>query len=577
MKKAIIIGAAVIVAGVLIFFLWPGEDLSEKIVFPYIAHQRPQIDPHLPSSVPLSDKLDEVVFDGLFNVSANPSGVVYEDGLAEFVEINEYNVVTIRLKKDKKWHESYLVTLEEEKNITVSETEEVLFTPKDLNFTLGRIRRLGSLSPDYILVSQALERFEFSGPDENSEIRFKFSDDREWKIDEIKEVLSFKILPAGSELNAAEYLDGTGPFISVQGGTERIHFYENPAGEAQISQISLKPYIDNSTFTTEMNNNRFNVLLNTPFGSLSPILDDEEDFFVKSNISNTFFAILFNTTKLNLDQRKELRKLLDNKKILERFYKTGTEQARHIADYKGNQDNYEDYLNNSLFPSSSYYIEEQIVTPLQDKSAGTAGLAVLPDTVHIQTCLNFGFREEFSELVEIMNDPTLFKGRIKATAVKNEELKKGNYDAVLVAITGYRSSLLFDLYDIFLREPDLAMHRIHLLTDSDGMGSRMVNMNTFQSDKNFFRLDISNDVIENQNISKLLDYLYGFMSTREIGDRQVYARMIDELDQEMAMGAWLFSLPSLAYFSTQFDETSIDLYGKASQLSTIEMWSEMKK
>jgi hypothetical protein len=83
--------------------------------------------------------------------------------------------------------------------------------------------------------------------------------------------------------------------------------------------------------------------------------------------------------------------------------------------------------------------------------------------------------------------------------------------------------------------------------------------------------------MENQNISKLLDYLYGFMSTREIGDRQVYAGMIDELDQEMAFGAWLFSLPSLAYFSTQFDQTSIDLYGKASQLSTIENWSEMKK
>ena len=45
----------------------------------------------------------------------------------------------------------------------------------------------------------------------------------------------------------------------------------------------------------------------------------------------------------------------------------------------------------------------------------------------------------------------------------------------------------------------------------------------------------------------------------------------------MALGTWLFSLPSLAYFSTQFDEKSIDLYGTASQLSTIEKWREKKE
>jgi hypothetical protein len=45
----------------------------------------------------------------------------------------------------------------------------------------------------------------------------------------------------------------------------------------------------------------------------------------------------------------------------------------------------------------------------------------------------------------------------------------------------------------------------------------------------------------------------------------------------MALGSWLFSLPSLAYFSTQFDEKSIDLYGVASQLSTIEKWQEKKE
>lgn len=576
MKKILIIGAVIIVLALAVFFLWPGADLSGTIIFPYIAHQKPQIDPHLPSSVPLSDKLDEVVFDGLFNVAATPSGIDYEDGLAEFVEINEYNVVTLRLKPNQKWHSSYQVELDEEDKISVSEKEEVFFSAQDLNFTLERIRRMGSLSPDYILVSQALERFEFSGPDENNEIRFKFNGDRDWKIDEIKEVLSFKILPAGSEMNARQYLQGTGPYLSINESTEeRIRFHKNPAGEANIEDIMLKPYIDNSTFTTEMKNNKFNVLLRTPFGSLSPVLNDEEDFFYKSNISNTCFAIFFNTQRLNQEQRRELRKLLDNKVILDRFYKVGTEQARHIADYKGNRDNYDDYLNNSLFPSSTYFVEEKIVMPV--KTTGTPNLAVLPDTVHIQACLNYGHREEYSELIEILNDPSLFGGKIQVSAVKNETLKQGRYDAVLVAVSGYRSNLLFDLYDIFLREPDLAVHKIHLVTDSDGRGSRMVNMSTFQADKNFFRLDISNDPIENNNISKLLEYVYGFMSTREISDRQVYARMIDELEQEMALGSWLFSLPSLAYFSTQFDESSIDLYGKASQLSTIEKWREKKK
>ena len=64
------------------------------------------------------------------------------------------------------------------------------------------------------------------------------------------------------------------------------------------------------------------------------------------------------------------------------------------------------------------------------------------------------------------------------------------------------------------------------------------------------------------------------MSTRQVGDRQEYARRIDQLEHEMALGAWLFSLPSLAYFTTQLDSASIDLYGVASQLSTIEKWRE---
>jgi len=51
---------------------------------------------------------------------------------------------------------------------------------------------------------------------------------------------------------------------------------------------------------------------------------------------------------------------------------------------------------------------------------------------------------------------------------------------------------------------------------------------------------------------------------------------VDEMEQKMYLGKWLFSLPSLAYFRTQFDSTSIDLYGVASQLSTIKRWREKK-
>jgi hypothetical protein len=67
------------------------------------------------------------------------------------------------------------------------------------------------------------------------------------------------------------------------------------------------------------------------------------------------------------------------------------------------------------------------------------------------------------------------------------------------------------------------------------------------------------------------------MATSEIGDKQAYANMIDQLDQQLALGTWLFSLPSLAYFSTQFDDKTIDLYGVASQLSTVEKWREKPK
>ncbi len=68
--------------------------------------------------------------------------------------------------------------------------------------------------------------------------------------------------------------------------------------------------------------------------------------------------------------------------------------------------------------------------------------------------------------------------------------------------------------------------------------------------------------------------MYGFMSTREVGDRQAYAGFIDEIEQELALGSWLFSLPSLTYFNRQFDESTIDLQGVASQLTKIKKWQE---
>ena len=71
--------------------------------------------------------------------------------------------------------------------------------------------------------------------------------------------------------------------------------------------------------------------------------------------------------------------------------------------------------------------------------------------------------------------------------------------------------------------------------------------------------------------------MYGFMSSRQVGDKQEYARRVDAMEQQLCLGKWLFSLPSLAYFSTQFDSSSIDLYGVASQLSTIKKWKEREK
>jgi hypothetical protein len=260
---------------------------------------------------------------------------------------------------------------------------------------------------------------------------------------------------------------------------------------------------------------------------------------------------------------------------MDRFFRIGTEQQRHIANYAGTADNYDEYLNNSVFPTSSYYIEDKVVTPLVDR--GTPDMSVLPDTVHIKTCLNYDFKEELTDLVEIINDPSMFGGKVKVSAVQNDEIRKGDYDAVLVAFSGYRSNFLFDLYNVFLREPDFETYKINLQTSIDKSGKQVINDQAFAADKNFFGLDLSKDSPQSEVYRQLLNNIYGFMSTREIGDKQIYSQLIDRDDQILALGSWMFSLPSLAYFSTQFDKSSIDLYGTASQLSTIEKWKQKAK
>ncbi|NUM80275.1 hypothetical protein HUU42_05660 [bacterium] len=573
-KKFLIIGALVIVIGVLTFLLWPWNRLADTIAIPYIAHQQPHIDPYLPAAEPLSDKLDEVLFDGLFNVSANPSGITYENALGEMVgSISNDNVVTIRLRTDRKWHNSFNVKTDDD-DITISDGTPNYFSAKDLAYSLQRIERLGSLSPDYILVSQALTTIGFSGPNENNEIQFKFKSDRIWTDADIKEVLSFKILPEGSDPVAANYTVGTGPYLALAPKEDIFTFYKNPTGNASITRVLLNPFIDNSTFPSELKSAKINTLLDTPFGSLSPILEDPEYFFYKSNVSTTFFALLFNVERVPREKRLEIRKWINRQAVLGRFFKINTQQQRSIVDYKGNKNNFKDYLNNSVFPSSSYYVEEKIVTPKE--TDGSVNMALLPDTLRVKACLNFGLREEYSELIDIFNDPALFNNRIRVTAVTHDEIKNGNYDAVLIAFTGYRSTFLFDLYDIFLREPDLSRYQINLVTETGADGKAVVSPRSLTAGKNFFRMDASNPN-EGADFVRLLESVYGFMSTREIGDKQAYAQFVHQTEEELGLGTWLFSVPSLSYFRTQFNPQSIDLYGVASQLSTIEKWKEQKK
>ena len=569
-KKEFAIGILVLaVAAIIAYLLFRGNKLQNAVVLPYISHQAPVVDPHLPDVNPLSDKLDEVEFDGLFNVSSNKSGLVYEDGLGTLIGIDKDDVVSIKLKDNVKWSDSYEIKTDDDE-VKLNPKKADKFTVEDLAFTLKRIENLGSLSPDYILIAQALENIGFSGPDKNNIIKFQFKHDRIWKESDIKEVLSFKVLPKSSDMNALNYYIGTGPYLAVPQKTGVANYYQNPDKKPFISYLKLKPFIDNSTFTTELKNNNINVLLESPFGAVSPILDKDKNFFAKPGISTTYFGILFNTSRLNLEQRQALRAFINQEKILARFYKIGTPQQRDIIDYKGNRDNYNSLLNNSIFPSSSYYIEEKIVQP--DKKVSSVDLQNLPDSVNIVACVNYGYREEYNALISILNSSDISQGKIYARAVTNEEIKKQNYDAVIVAFTGYRSNFLFDLYDVFLRRPDLSARKINLKLDKDGN----ILPASLSPSKNFFALDAQSSA-NNSDIRKLLDYTYGFMSTHEIGDKQAYAERVDKLENKLALGKWLFSLPTLSYFSNQFDSTSINLYGVASQLSTIEKWKEKKK
>lgn len=572
--KAVLISVGVflvlIAAGLTYWFVFH-KDLSNQIIIPYIAHQKPKIDPHVPSAIPIADKLDEAIFDGLFNVSANASGITYEDGLGELMGIDQSSVVSVRLKPNRLWHSSYTVAMDKSK-IAIGDGSKTPFTANDVRFTLRRIQKLGSLSPDYILVSQAVPTFDFEGPDDNGEIKFQFRGDRIWSEGDIKEVLSFKILPATSEMDAPEYRIGTGPYMICGEYEDIIYFQKTPNSLASIANLILKPFIDNSTYTTELKNRSINTLLSTPFGAVSPILSDSTRYFHKSSIATTAFSIFFNFQRLSMEQRMALRKLVNNQVVLDRFFKVRTQQQRNIFNYEGENNNFGDYLNYSIFPTTSYYVSEKIVTPPTEYIEGD--IATLPDTVRIQTCLTYDFREELSELVGILNDPALFHGKIKVTAVSNEEIGKGDYDAVLVPTTGYRSNFLFDLYSILLREPDFSSNTINLQTIADANGKYSLDPASVTESNNFFGLDMSKESPEKPAIDSLMNFVYGFMSTHEVGDKQAYSQFIDQLDQRLALGAWLFSLPSLAYLSTQFDERSIDMYGTASQLSTVEKWKE---
>ena len=56
-KKIYIIAAVSVVALALIFYSILRKDLSGNIIIPYISHQKPAVDPHLPNANPIADKI----------------------------------------------------------------------------------------------------------------------------------------------------------------------------------------------------------------------------------------------------------------------------------------------------------------------------------------------------------------------------------------------------------------------------------------------------------------------------------------------------------------------------------------
>lgn len=567
MRKWIFIGIALLIASGVTLYLVLSPGLKDKIVIPYISHMKPFVDPHLPHANLVSDKLDEVVFDGIFNVSADASGLTYEDGLGELVGVEQPgNIVRIKLKTGKKWSDSYKVLMDEDEVKSIGDSTLHGFTVDDLNFTINRILKLGTLSPDYILITQALDDINFEGPDGDGIVSFDFRDDREWPDADIKEVLSFKVLPANANINALNYTVGTSDYLSVPSISGVNNYHKSPAGKAAISSFMLAPFIDNSTFTTELLNNKINVLLGTPFGAVSPLVQEDEDYFYKASLAQTFFAILFNTQSMDIENRRAVRNLINNKKIMDRLYKRGTQQQREIVDFKGNKNKYDDYLNFSVFPSTSYYVEENVIY----KQEMTDDSRLTKDTVRIAVVLNYGFREELSEILEILNDKALTGGRVKAVSVQNEDVARGNYDAVLLAVNGYRSNFMFDLYDVFFREPNFDYYKINLKTRIKD-GKEVFDPGSLNSSNNFCR--ISSEM--GKDYSEFIENVHGFMSARKLGDKLVYAERVHAAEQELCLGVWLFSMPSLSYFNKQFDPASIKMY--SSPLSGIENWKEVKK
>src|SRR5206468_7460721 len=116
-----------------------------------------------------------------------------------------------------------------------------------------------------------------------------------------------------SDMNALNYRVGTAAYLSLPPKEGVSNYIKNPDEMAQVSNVNLSPFIDNSTYSTELKNTRINVLLDTPFGSLSPILEDTSDYFYKSNISNTFFALFLNIQRLTREQRKEVKRLINSR------------------------------------------------------------------------------------------------------------------------------------------------------------------------------------------------------------------------------------------------------------------------